>query len=163
MSREIFTIGVYGTTESGFFQALSDHGITHFVDVRRRRGVRGSLHTYANAKALEAKLSAMGITYVHRQDLSPSLETRALQKAADAASDETKRGRTGLAPAFVQGYESDCLNHFDAVGFLTEFPADARIVLFCVESLPEACHRSLLAERLAQAEAKRWFDITPRS
>lgn len=163
MSREIFTIGVYGTTESGFFQALSDHGITHFVDVRRRRGVRGALYTYANAKALRAKLSTMGITYIHRVDLSPSLETRALQKAADAASGETKRGRAGLDPAFIQGYESDCLNSFDEAGFLGEFPADARIVLFCVESLPEACHRSLLAERLAQAEAKRWLDITPRS
>jgi hypothetical protein len=65
MPKEIATIGVYGTTESSFFRALQEFGTTHFVDIRRRRGMRGSKYAYANSSALQRSLTALDINYLH--------------------------------------------------------------------------------------------------
>jgi len=39
---EVYTIGVYNSTEDLFFKKLIDNKIDTFIDVRQRRGVRGS-------------------------------------------------------------------------------------------------------------------------
>lgn len=161
MTRQFFTIGVYGTTESSFFNALAEHGITHFVDIRRRRGMRGSQYAYANASALQKKLKDLGIEYVHHLELSPTKEVREAQKAVDAAVGTTKTTRTELGYEFVRRYQSECLSHFDSKEFLDQFPAGAKLVLFCVEKQPQACHRSLLAERIQADSGVAWRDITP--
>lgn len=161
MSRQLFTIGVYGTTESSFFNALVEHGITHFVDVRRRRGMRGSQYAYANASALQKKLRELGIHYVHHLELSPTKEIRETQKAVDAAVGTTKTARTELGSEFVRRYQSECLAQFDSKEFLDRFPTSAKLALFCVENQPQACHRSLLAERIQSDSGVEWRDITP--
>lgn len=161
MSRTLSTIGVYGTTESSFFRSLVDNGVTHFVDVRRRRGMRGSQYAYANASALQQKLKELGIEYLHFLDLSPTKEIREAQKAVDAAVGTTKTARIELGSEFVRRYESECLSQFDAKEFLSRFPQSARIVLFCVEKQPQACHRSLLAKRIESESGLAWSDITP--
>jgi len=163
MSVQIHTIGVYGTSELSFFRALVDHKITHFIDVRRRRRLRGSQYAYANASALQQRLEELGIEYVHRVDLAPSLETRATQSAVDAAAGTTARVRAKLGSVFVRRYDAECLNGLDRAEFLHQFPGEARIVLFCVEHEPEACHRSLLAKHLQAAASSEWRDITPGS
>ena len=38
----VFTIGVYGSTENSFFEKLAQSRIDLFCDIRQRRGVRGS-------------------------------------------------------------------------------------------------------------------------
>ena len=43
---KLFTIGVYGFSETEFFDALEEAGIDTFIDIRYRRGVRGSLYAY---------------------------------------------------------------------------------------------------------------------
>lgn len=161
MSRTLSTIGVYGTTESNFFRSLVENGVTHFVDVRRRRGMRGSQYAYANASALQQKLKELGIEYLHFLDLSPTKEIREAQKAVDAAVGTTKSARVEHGAEFVRRYESECLSRFDSKEFLERFPVDARIVLFCVEKQPQACHRSLLAKRIASESGVAWRDITP--
>lgn len=161
MIRQVFTIGVYGTTQESFFRSLADHGVTHFVDVRRRRGMRGSQYAYANASALQKKLRELGIEYVHHLELSPTKEIREAQRAVDAAAGTTKMARTELGSEFVRRYETECLGHFDAAAFLGAFPENANLALFCVEKQPQACHRSLLAMRIEQATGLDWRDITP--
>ena len=147
---EIVTIGVYGWAEADFWAALQAAGVDTFVDIRRRRGVRGAAYAFANATRLQAGLAALGIRYLHRLDLAPGPETRAAQHAVDHATHVTRRQRTALDPAFSARYQHECLASFDSRAFLASLDPDARVVaLFCVEGEPTACHRSLLAARLA--------------
>jgi uncharacterized protein (DUF488 family) len=148
----IVTIGVYGYGEGEFFHALQDAGVDTFCDVRRRRAVRGAAYAFANSRRLQTRLEELGIRYIHRIDLSPSNAARAVQYAADDAKKIGKRQRDVLAPAFAAAYEREVLAEFSPEAFLAGLPEDAKVVaLFCVERAPEACHRSLLAARLAEA------------
>jgi uncharacterized protein (DUF488 family) len=149
MKPKIVTIGVYGSTEDSFFGALRDAGVDTFVDIRLRRGMRGSLYTYANSARLQKRLGEMGIRYLHLKELAPSKEIREHQARADKKSGTGKRGRTELAESFVRAYLDEVLADFDSQAFLEKLGPEARVAcLFCVEAAPEACHRSLLAERL---------------
>lgn len=143
------TIGVYGWEMDRFFAALTRAGVDAFCDLRARRGVRGSAYAFANSQRLQVRLAELGIRYLHRPDLAPSAETRAAQYAADAASKIAKRQRTTLGPEFILAYKSDRLHNFDSVAFVASLGPQVHVVaLFCVESEPAACHRSLLADRL---------------
>ena len=149
MTPEFVTIGVYGFDEAGFFQALQDAGVDTFCDIRRRRGVRGSAYAFANSQRLQGRLAELGIRYVYRSDLAPSLEVRRAQEAADKATKTAKRKRTVLGTAFVEAYRRESLDGFDSRQFVVDLGEESRVVaLFCVERLPAACHRSLVAERL---------------
>jgi uncharacterized protein (DUF488 family) len=145
----LVTIGVYGFDEAGFFDALQRAGVDTFVDIRRRRGVRGADYAFANSQRLQARLAGLGIRYVHRLDLAPGPETRSQQSAVDKANKTPKRQRTVLDPAFAAAYRQERLAALDSRQFLVDLGPEARIVaLFCVEREPAACHRSLLTERL---------------
>lgn len=148
---DLVTLGVYGSSEASFFAALRDAAVDTFVDVRQRRGLRGSQYAYANSTRLQERLAEMGIRYMHLKDLAPTPAVRDRQKAADARSGVAKRERDRLGEAFVEAYRSEVLAPYDLDAFFEALPADARTVaLFCVERAPEACHRSLLAEALVQ-------------
>ncbi len=43
----IFTIGVYGSTEQQFFDKLIENRIDTFCDIRQRRGVRGKEYAFS--------------------------------------------------------------------------------------------------------------------
>ena len=151
MASTIVTIGVYGFDETRFFQALLDAQIDTFCDIRRRRGMRGSQYAFANSKYLQQRLSELGIRYRYLKELAPSQAIRELQKQADAKQRMAKRLRTGLSDAFIRGYQQECLSTYDSQQFLAEIGAEAQVIgLFCVEREPEACHRSLAAQKLAQ-------------
>jgi len=162
MKIEIVTIGVYGFTEEGFFQALIDHQVDTFCDVRQRRGRRGAQYAFANSQRLQERLKALGIRYHHFRNLAPSQATRAQQKLADKDAGTTKRARTVLSPAFIAAYTEECLSNFDSREFLEEVDSDAKVIaFFCVERDPTACHRSLVAEKLAGDLAAQIKHITP--
>ncbi len=155
---ELITIGAYGWDAERFFAALAAAGADTFCDLRARRGVRGSEYAFANSQRLQARLAELGIRYLHRPDLAPDAETRAAQYAADKASHTAKRQRRALSPAFVDAYCRGRLDGFDSAAFLADFGSDSRVItLFCVEREPDACHRGLLADRLA-----RELDVTVR-
>jgi uncharacterized protein (DUF488 family) len=146
---KLITIGVYGSTEAGFFTALQAAGVDTFCDVRRRRGVRGSEYAFANHHRLETRLTGLGIRYLHFLDLAPSQALRELQYAADRETQTAKRQRATLSEEFVNRYREERLGAFDSRRFIEQLGPEARVVaLFCVERAPAACHRSLLAERL---------------
>jgi uncharacterized protein (DUF488 family) len=151
---DVLTIGAYGWDEERFFAALQTAGVEVFCDVRRRRGVRGSEYAFVNSVRLQQRLGELGIAYVHRVDLAPSTEVRRAQYVVDAAAGVGKRARTQLSDAFVQAYDDECLRDFEPEAFLADVGADRRVVLFCVEGEPTACHRGLVADRLAAAGAQ---------
>ena len=110
------TIGVYEFDAEGFLEALAGARIGAMIDVRQRRGVRGSRYAWANSKRLQSALAEAGIEY--RADLSPIAELAA----------------EGRRPA-----------------------------LLCIERDPEACHRSLIAERLVREHRLTVEHIRPAS
>jgi uncharacterized protein (DUF488 family) len=146
--RTIATLGVYGATRDTFLAALREAGVGQVIDVRQRRGVRGSEYAWANAQRLQAALAEAGIDYRHRKELAPTTELRQLQYREDDRAGVGKRSRETLAPAYVEGYEREILARVDLSPIVAELPADAIAALLCVERDPEACHRSLVAERM---------------
>jgi len=151
LKPRIVTIGVYGYEEEEFFAALANARVDLFCDVRRRRGVRGALYAFANSQRLQARLAEMGIRYLHRQDLAPDNDIRQAQYAVDKSQKVAKRQREVLSPEFITAYGERVLSSFDSRAFVESLPADTQVLaFFCVERAPEACHRLLLAEKLAQ-------------
>ncbi len=147
----ILSIGVYGFSEGDFFDALQRAGVDCFCDVRARRGLRGSDYAFANAKRLQSRLDSLGIWYVHLKSLAPSTAVRDAQRAEDAKQGVAKRGRDQLGDVFKAQYCEENLSRFQASVFLEEeLQGVHRPVFFCVERLPEACHRSLLTEELSR-------------
>jgi uncharacterized protein (DUF488 family) len=142
------TIGVYGFDAEGFIRALRDADVRVLIDVRQRRGVRGSEYAWANAARLQAALEAAGIEYRHARELAPTTALRELQYAEDARAGVGKRSRTALAPAYVEGYTREILDPAGVAAVLDALPARGRAALLCVERDPEACHRSLIAARV---------------
>ncbi len=161
MLPEFVTLGVYGCTETAFFQTLQAAKVDTFCDLRRRRGVRGAGYAFANAVRLEARLTELGIRYLHRLDLAPSVALRQQQANVDAASHVAKRQRATLSPLFVAAYEQECLAHFDSLAFVASLGSEAKVVaLFCVEQAAAACHRSLVAARLEEELGVHVLDLT---
>lgn len=151
----VVTIGVYGSDEEGFYRALQTAGIGVFCDIRLRRGMRGRQYAFVNSAYLQQRLAALNIRYIHCKDLAPSQNTRQIQKREDARAKTSKRERTRLSDAFVAAYEQECLQSFDASRFVTDLCRSSEtLALFCVERDPEACHRSILAERFHRAGYK---------
>ena len=150
---EVLTIGAYGWNAATFFDALVSERVGILCDVRRRRGVRGAEYSFVNSVRLQAQLGQLGVGYRHRLDLAPSAAVRRAQYVVDESMGIAKRDRTRLGPAFQAAYVRECLAEFDAAGFLAELGIAGPICLFCVEREPAACHRSLLAEMLAQSGA----------
>jgi uncharacterized protein (DUF488 family) len=137
------TIGVYGWTLEAFLGGLRQAEVTLLLDVRQRRGVRGSEYAWANARRLEAALGEAGLGYRHLPELAPTTELRQLQYREDDRAGVAKRSRRELAPEYRERYLKEIVDRVD----LGELPLDAA-ALFCVERDPEACHRSLIAERV---------------
>jgi uncharacterized protein (DUF488 family) len=143
------TIGAYGFSAESFVEALRSAGVDLFIDIRARRGMRGSAYAFANASRLESALATAGIRYAHAKELAPSETVRDAQRSADANAGIAKRDRSRLSDAFASAYRDECLSGFDSRGFVEKYCKGAkRPVLFCVERDPAACHRSLVAERL---------------
>jgi len=155
------TIGVYGFSGETFLAALRDAGIGLVLDVRQRRGVRGSEYAWANSKRLQAALAKAEIAYRHLPELAPSTELRRLQYAEDDRRGVGKRSRSELAPAYVEGYEDEILARADLDALAAELAGEPFAALLCVERDPEACHRSLIAARLASEEGVAIENLRP--
>jgi uncharacterized protein (DUF488 family) len=145
----VTTIGVYGFTAERFLETLRDAGVRLLLDVRQRRGVRGPEYAWANSKRLQAALAEAGIAYRHQPELAPTTELRRLQYAEDDRLRVGKRSRTALAPVYRERYTREILDRVDLGPLVASLPAAGTAALLCVERDPEACHRSLIAARLA--------------
>jgi uncharacterized protein (DUF488 family) len=143
----IATIGVYGFDRDSFLATLAEAGIDLVLDVRQRRGVRGSEYAWANARRLQEALGEAGIGYSHLPELAPTTELRELQYREDDRRGEGKRSRSVISDAYADGYTEQILDRADLAPIVNWIGASAAALL-CVERDPEACHRSLIAARL---------------
>jgi len=148
--RRIATIGVYEFDRVGFIQALDAAGVTKLLDIRQRRGVRGARYAWANANRLQALLREARIQYEHHPELAPDTELRQLQYRADAVEGVGKRSRLRLSPEYVRCYTEEILDLAPLGPLVDRLPVHGIAALMCVEATAEACHRSLVAARLAQ-------------
>ncbi|MFI9753963.1 DUF488 family protein, N3 subclade [Streptomyces collinus] len=144
------TIGVYGFDGDSFLKRLRQADVRLLLDVRQRRGVRGPDYAWANSLRLQAALAEAGIAYRHHRELAPTTELRHLQYAEDARQGVGKRSRRELAAEYTRRYTAEILDPVDLDPIVAALPDGGTAALFCVERDPEACHRSLVARRLAE-------------
>lgn len=162
MGIKFVTIGVYGFTETQFFEALQKANVDVLCDIRWRRGVRGAAYAFANHQRLKARLEDLGIRYLHFKDLAPNPDIRKRQTLKDKREKVKKRERLRLGPEFISAYREEVLSSFNPQAFISGLPEGAGVVaLFCVEREPEACHRSLLADALKTASGAEVEHIKP--
>lgn len=160
-SRRVVTIGVYGWDLASFLEALDNADVRVLFDVRQRRGVRGREYAWANSARLQASLAAARIEYQHHLELAPTTELRHLQYAEDARQGVGKRSRVELASEYARRYTEEILDPVGVERLAAELPPDGAGALFCVERDPEACHRSLIAARLAAEHGVRVSHLRP--
>ena len=146
---EIYTIGVYNSTEQEFFNKLIDNNIDTFCDIRQRRGVRGREYAFVNSNYLQAKLQDLHIKYIHKLELAPTSEIREKQKIEDKRLSIQKKTRDILGTVFTEEYKKR-ISTFDFDEFYNQLDhiGVSRIVFFCVEEKASACHRSIVAQEM---------------
>lgn len=157
----VVTIGVYGWDLPSFLDALDHADVRVLFDVRQRRGVRGPQYAWANSRRLQDALAQAGIEYQHHLELAPTTELRHVQYAEDARQGVGKRSRVELAPEYARRYVDEILNPAGVDHLATALPSEGAAALFCVERDPEACHRSLIAERLASEHGVQVSHLRP--
>jgi uncharacterized protein (DUF488 family) len=139
---------VYDWTLEAWLDALRGASVTQVLDVRQRRGVRGSRYAWANSLRLQTALAEAGIEYGHHLELGPTTELRQVQYREDDRLGVGKRSRVELAAEYRQRYLREVLDQVDLWPVVEAMPVDGAAALMCVEADPEACHRLLVAERL---------------
>ncbi len=157
----IATIGVYEFDAARFVRALEAAGVMQLIDIRQRRGVRGAEYAWANARRLQALVSDAGISYAYHRELAPTTELRHLQYGEDARQGVGKRSRQQLAAQYVRRYTEEILDQVPLGPVIRELPADGIGALMCVEASPEACHRSLVARRMAERFGREVVHLVP--
>lgn len=157
MRINFFTIGVYGSSEDLFFSKLINNNIDTFLDIRRRRGVRGAKYSFVNSKRLQNRLQLLGIRYKYIIDLSPTNQIRELQKKDDSIKGILKKERHFLSKIFIDEYTDKILKQFNLQELVLELESQdsKNVVFFCVEKEYLACHRSIITDHL-----KNEFDCT---
>lgn len=158
----IITIGVYGFDLATFLKWLREANVSLLLDVRQRRGVRGPEYAWANSRRLQSALAQAQIGYRHHRELAPTIELRRLQYAEDHRRGVGKRTRRELSADYSRRYTSEILNHADLVPLVAALPTEGKAALLCVERDPEACHRSLIAQRLADRHGITVGHLRPR-
>jgi uncharacterized protein (DUF488 family) len=157
----IATIGVYEFDAAGFIGALDEAGVTQLIDIRQRRGVRGPQYAWANAQRLQALLADAQIRYEHHPELAPDTELRHLQYREDDRQGVGKRSRVQLAPEYIRQYTEEILDLVPLEPLVRRLPVHGIGALMCVEATARACHRSLVAQRLADRFGFEVIDLEP--
>jgi uncharacterized protein (DUF488 family) len=160
--KRVVTVGVYEWDLSRFLAALQGADVRTLLDVRQRRAVRGREYAWANSLRLQAALAGAGITYEHHLELAPTTELRQRQYAEDARLGVGKRSRVVLADVYRDGYAREILDRVDLGTIMAALPDGGAAALLCVEADPEACHRSLIAARLAASYGVAVTHLRPR-
>jgi uncharacterized protein (DUF488 family) len=146
----IATIGVYEFDAPGFIETLDDAGVTQLIDIRQRRGVRGPQYAWANSQRLQRLVAENRIGYEYHPELAPDTELRHLQYREDDRRGVGKRSRVQLAPEYVREYTEEILDLVPLEPLVRRLPVHGMGALLCVEATAQACHRSLVAARLAE-------------
>jgi uncharacterized protein (DUF488 family) len=162
MSPRIATVGVYEFDAASFIAKLDEAGVTKVLDIRQRRGVRGSRYAWANAQRLQKLLAEARIGYEYHPELAPDTAMRQLQYRDDDRQGVGKRSRVRLAPEYVREYTEEILDLVPLEPLVAQLPVHGLGALLCVEATARACHRSLVADRLAERFGFEVTHLEPR-
>ena len=158
----IATIGVYEFDAPSFIAALDERrrhqGLRH---PPAPRGAR-SRYAWANAQRLQRLLAQARIGYEYHPELAPDTELRHLQYRDDDLQGVGKRSRVRLAPEYIREYTEEILDLVPLEPLVGQLPVHGVGALMCVEATARACHRSLVADRLAERFGFEITHIEPR-
>ena len=133
----LYTVGYERRDGEELISALRDAGVTVLADVRQRAMSRKPDFRGA---ALRARCEAAGIEYRSISDLG----------STDNQRDQLRE--TGDMRAFSNRFRAYARRHKqDAIDTLTEGAKADSVALLCYERSHEYCHRSVLAELVADA------------
>ena len=116
----------------------------------------GPTHNACSGRSRDA-----GIAYEHHRELAPTTALRQLQYAEDDRRGVGKRSRVAIGATFRAGYEREILDAVDLDELVASLSQWERPALLCVEADPEACHRSVVADRLARERGARVTHLRP--
>lgn len=134
---ELWTIGYETATQAGLLDRLAEAGVGLLVDVR---AVAASRRPGFAKRQLAAGLEERGLGYLHLRELGTPADGRAEARAGRHA--QMRR----IFEAHLAGLEPQA-----ALAELTAMVASGRrICLLCLERDPLHCHRSIVAEHVAQ-------------
>jgi uncharacterized protein (DUF488 family) len=147
-----YTLGVYGLNSDQFFEKIVSNNIDTFIDIRRRRAVRGSEYVFVNSNRLQSKLTEIGINYIHLSELSPTEEIISIQKDYDKSHNVATRKRDKLSGIFISEYKKNILDKYDMNNLFDTLKSlgSKKALFFCVEIEANACHRSIITQKLHQ-------------
>lgn len=114
----IIACSVYGFTAETFEQAIVKAKPDVFVDIRRRRSVRGHDYSFANSQRLQDMLATNNIPYVHRLELASPEATMKSEGEIDKKAGIARHDRDHLSDGFVADYDEAVLNDFDTAEFI---------------------------------------------
>ncbi len=132
----LFTLGYEGLSLADLLAALSRAGIETLVDVREAPVSR---KPGFSKRALEGAVTARGIGYLHRRALG----------TPKAGRDAARRGDLAV---FRRIFDAQLASPA-AQGALDDVAATAtraRVCLLCYERDPACCHRTIVADALAE-------------
>lgn len=131
----VFTIGYEGRTGPNLIAALQDAGVDVLVDVRQRAMSR---RADFRGKALAALCDASGIEYLGMPDLGSTDDLRdELHASGDIAA---------FMKQFKRHARKSCA---DGLRRLSDLVASKTVALLCYERCHDECHRSVVAQMLA--------------
>ncbi len=133
----VATIGYEDATVKRFLAALRDAEVELLVDVR---ALASSRRPGFAKTALAANLNGAGIEYLHLRDLGTPAEGRAAARAGRHDEMRTVFAEHLATPAAEADLET-----------LASLVSGGRhVCLLCLEADPTHCHRSLVADALAE-------------
>lgn len=134
----IYTIGHWRHSKDDFVRLLTDHDVTHLVDVRSYPGSRATPHF--NREQMKVWLPERHVGYTHltalggrrrKQPVDRSLNAGWIQASFRNYADYT------LMPGFLRG-----LQHMEAIA------REQVTAYMCAETVPWRCHRLLISNVL---------------
>jgi uncharacterized protein (DUF488 family) len=135
---QLLTTGYAGHDLDSFVAKLREHGVETIVDVRqnpvsRKRG-------FSKSK-LEKFLAEHGIRYVHMRELGVPAELRNRLRGGECELDE-----------YFAEFARYLSTHDETLASLQSRASNERCCLLCVESRPEECHRSIIADAIIKRD-----------
>lgn len=136
----VWTIGYEDAGLPAFIDALAAAGITRIIDVR---AIAASRRAGFAKGALSAGLAARGIGYTHLRGLGTPATGRQAARSGNTPAMQAIFGRHLATP------EAQFELHLAAEAVTAEAQSGGGACLLCLERDPARCHRSLVAQALA--------------
>lgn len=147
-THTLATIGYEAATVRSFLNALEDAGVDLLVDVR---AVAMSRRPGFAKTALTANVESVGIDYLHLRDLGTPADGRAAARAGRHAE---------MREIFLaQLATPQAQLALETLGDLVR--SRKRVAILCFEADPAHCHRTIVADALAERMPLRIENLRP--